>query len=104
MTSDVNRNTKNSNQLKVELRTLTPLWTGDAYRECNELKLTGIVGSLRWWFEALVRGMGYKACDSSGDNKCKLEIKNPDDILKIYEKICPACFLFGTTGWKSRSW
>jgi len=87
--------------IKVTFKTLTPLWTGDAWGKCDELKLSGIVGSLRWWFEALVRGMGYKACDSTGD-KCQAEIKNPDDVLNIHEKICPVCYLFGTTGWKSR--
>ncbi len=88
--------------LKVNLKTLTPLWTGDAWREGKELKLTGIIGSLRWWFEALVRGMGYKACDSTSENKCKVEVKNVNDFLDIQKKICPVCFLFGTTGWKSR--
>ncbi len=88
-------------QIKVTLKTLTPLWTGDAWGRCEELKLTGIIGSLRWWFEALVRGMGYKACDSTGD-RCQVEIKNPEDVLKIHKKICPVCYLFGTTGWKSR--
>ena len=90
-----------SKEIKVTFETLTPLWTGDAWRKCDQLKLTGILGSLRWWFEALVRGMGYKACDSTGD-KCQVEIKNPEDVLNIQEKICPVCYLFGTTGWKSR--
>lgn len=45
--------------------------------------------------------MGYKACDATGD-KCQVEIENPDDLLKIHGKICPVCYLFGTTGWKSR--
>ena len=93
-------------QIKVTFKTLTPLWTGDAWGECDELKLTGLIGSLRWWFEVLVRGMGYKACDSTGDNKCQSkrqsEIKSPEDVLDIYRKICPVCYLFGTTGWKSR--
>ncbi|SDN71628.1 CRISPR-associated protein, Cmr1 family [Desulfonauticus submarinus] len=87
--------------INVNFNTLTPLWTGDAWGKCDELKLTGIIGSLRWWFEALVRGMGYNACDSTRD-KCQVEVKNPEDVLKIHEKICPVCYLFGTTGWKSR--
>jgi CRISPR-associated protein Cmr1 len=88
--------------IRVTFQTLTPFWTGDAWRNGNELKLTGIFGSLRWWFEALVRGMGYNACDSTSENKCKVEVKNEKDVLKIHEKICPVCFLFGATGWKSR--
>ena len=67
--------------IKVTFNTLTPLWTGDAWGECRELKLTGIIGSLRWQFEALVRGMEYKACDSTSENKCKVEVKNVNDIL-----------------------
>ncbi len=89
-------------EIRVLLRTLTPIWTGDARGECKELKLTGLLGSLRWWFEALVRGMGYKACDPTSDNKCKLELRNPEEFSKIYERICPVCYLFGTTGWKAR--
>jgi len=89
-------------EIRVLLRTLTPIWTGDARGECKELKLTGLLGSLRWWFEALVRGVGYKACDPTSDNKCKLELRNPEEFSKIYERICPVCYLFGTTGWKGR--
>jgi|GEM_PF-1173963 len=92
-------------RLRISLNTLTPLWTGDADGNSEKIKLTGIIGSLRWWFEALVRGMGYYACDitsEKSDKKCKVEIKKPEDVLTIYEKICPVCFIFGTTGWKSR--
>ncbi len=52
-------------QIKVTLKTLTPFWTGNVDGKSNELKLTSIIGSLRWWFEALVRGMMYYACDST---------------------------------------
>ncbi len=89
-------------EITVNFQTLTPIWTGDAWGKSNKLKLTGIIGSLRWWFEALVRGMGYKACDSTSDNKCQIEIAKPEDVAEIYGKICPVCYLFGTTGWKGR--
>ncbi len=89
-------------EMKVTLRTLTPLWTGDAWGKSDKPKLTGIIGSLRWWFEALVRGMGYNACNSTPDNKCKIEIKNPEDVVKVHKQICPVCYLFGTTGWENR--
>ena len=88
--------------ITVTFNTLTPLWTGDAWGESDKLKLTGIIGSLRWWFEALVRGMGYKACDCTSEKKCKIEVSQPEDLARIHERICPACYLFGTTGWKSR--
>ena len=63
-----------------------PIWTGDAERKSRELRETGIIGSLRWWDEALIRGLGGSACDPT-NTKC--EGKNH----------CDACELFGCTGW-----
>ena len=70
----------------VEIKALTPIWTGDAERKSTELRETGIIGSLRWWYEALIRGLGGSACDPT-NTKC--EGKNH----------CDACELFGCTGW-----
>jgi len=89
-------------KLTIKLQTLTPLWTGAADRSCESLKLTGLLGSLRWWFEVLVRGMEYYACDSTSENKCKNEIKHPEDLYRFPNQVCPACFLFGATGWRKR--
>ena len=44
--------------LTIELKTLTPLWTGGVDKTCDRLHETGLIGSLRWWYEALVRGLG----------------------------------------------
>jgi len=77
-------------EIKVTFNTITPLWTGDAWGKCNELKLTRLIGSIRWWFEALVRGMEYKASDSTGD-KCEIEIKKScltSDEIGIFLKVC----------------
>lgn len=47
------------------------------------------MGSLRWWYETLVRGFdGRSACDPTKDGKC------PDKDGRL----CDACNLFGTTG------
>jgi CRISPR type III-B/RAMP module RAMP protein Cmr1 len=36
------------------------------------IKETGIIGSLRWWYDALVRGMGGYACDPTSDeDRCR---------------------------------
>jgi CRISPR-associated protein Csb2 len=43
---------------EYELKALTDIWTGDANREGNRLITTGLLGSIRWWFEVLVRGLG----------------------------------------------
>lgn len=70
----------------VTIQPLTPIWTGDAKRNCTTLRETGIIGSLRWWYEALIRGLGGTACDPT-NTKC--EGKNH----------CDACEFFGCTGW-----
>lgn len=75
-------------EFTVTIRTLTPIWTGDAERKTTTLRETGIIGSLRWWYEALIRGLGGTACDpTSKDTKCN------------GENHCNACELFGCTGW-----
>lgn len=75
--------------LTIQLRTLTPLWTGGVDQTCDRLHETGLIGSLRWWYEALVRGLGGYACDPTDDDRC------PDKKGKH----CAACELFGCTGW-----
>jgi len=73
-------------EFSVKIKPLTPIWTGDANRKCETLRETGIIGSLRWWYEALIRGLGGYACDPT-DSKC--DGKNH----------CDACELFGCNGW-----
>ena len=41
--------------LEIRLKTLTPLWTGGVSGQCDRVHETGIIGSLRWWYEAIVR-------------------------------------------------
>ena len=69
-----------------ELSAKTDLWTGDAKGEPNRLIATGLLGSIRWWFEVLVRGLDGHACDPTG-KQC--EGRNH----------CVVCELFGCTGW-----
>ena len=78
--------------MKVRIKTLTPIWTGDAERKNTELRETGIIGSLRWWYEALIRGLGGSACDPTSDNRCPDKDGNH----------CDACELFGCTGWSRK--
>ncbi len=79
----------------VTLQPLTPLWTGDADQRGNRIRETGILGSLRWWYEALVRGLGLYACDPSSGS-CVY-----DERRKLVS-ICRACQLFGCTGYSRR--
>ena len=99
--------------MKVKIRTLTPLWTGGVDGTMDRIHETGIIGSLRWWYEAIVRGLGGYACDPS-EHTC--ELSGPR--LRAYENarregkdwwtaldevgICDACKVFGTTGWRRR--
>jgi len=64
----------------------TSIWTGDANGKEERLITTGLLGSIRSWFEVVVRGLGGWACDPS-ETKCQ-------DI-----KHCAVCELFGCTGW-----
>jgi CRISPR-associated protein Cmr1 len=79
------------------LKALTPIWTGDAERKGERLILTGLLGSLRWWFEVLVRGLGGSAYDSTEEgNPCPdPKVKNATEPLHH----CVVCELFGCTGW-----
>ena len=100
--------------MEVKIKTLTPIWTGDVDRKCSKIRETGIIGSLRWWYEALVRGLGGYACDPTSDDirykRCELDqkkflraIKEGKSIQEaLDEQICPACQLFGCTGWSRR--
>lgn len=71
-------------------RAITPIWTGDTDRKGDRLIPSGLLGSVRWWFEVLVRGMGGSACDPTDpDSRC------PDK----QGHRCVVCEIFGCTGW-----
>ena len=89
----------------VNLRTLAPIWTGDVDRTSEQAKETSLMGSVRWWTEVLVRGLGGYACDPTGDDRCTFDevayhrTGEPEDGLR---DVCPTCRLFGCTGWSSK--
>lgn len=71
------------------LKARSSIWTADADRTGGRTVTTGLLGSLRWWFEVLVRGLGGSACDpAESDGRC------PDKN----DKHCVVCELFGCTG------
>ncbi|GIU92129.1 MAG: hypothetical protein KatS3mg011_1035 [Acidimicrobiia bacterium] len=76
---------------------LTDIWTGSVRLEERNGQLrerivperlitTGLLGSIRWWFEVLVRGLGSSACDPT-QTECQ------------DRGHCVVCELFGCTGW-----
>ncbi len=80
--------------MDVRIQTLTPLWTGGVQAgKVDRIHETGIMGSMRWWYEAIVRGLGGKACDPSQD-KCAF------DEDECHAGLCDVCQVFGATGWK----
>ncbi|MDQ7030180.1 MAG: type III-B CRISPR module RAMP protein Cmr1 [Ardenticatenia bacterium] len=78
--------------LTVTLCTRTPVYTGGVDGTMNRIHETGIIGSLRWWYEAIVRGLGGWACDPVSDGRC------PDRDGNY----CDVCAVFGATGWRRR--
>ncbi len=93
---------------EYEVQALTDIWTGSVrIKEVNgevkekpegdRLATTSLLGSIRWWFEVLVRGLGGLACDPSAENgRC------PDSRVKDSTKPghhCIVCELFGCTAW-----
>jgi CRISPR-associated protein Cmr1 len=84
-----------TNSLNITLETVTPIWTGGADRKADRLHATGIMGSLRWWYEALVRGVGGRVC--SADEPCRY-----DEDEELYQGLCDVCRIFGATGWARR--
>jgi len=86
--------------VKIKLGLLTPLWTGSV--ETGKMDRThevGIVGGLRWWYEAIVHGLGGAGHQPAGADHCEY---NPRLPAPPEEQLCPVCYLFGATGWRRR--
>ena len=81
--------------MNLQITPLTPLWTGNAERRGDQVLETGLLGSLRWWYEVLIRGLGYYACDP-GIRSCEYTEKEKSS------GICAVCQLFGCTGYARR--
>jgi CRISPR-associated protein Cmr1 len=82
--------------IEFTLKALTDIWTGDVNRQGNRLIATGLLGSIRWWFEVLVRGLGGRACDPTlSEIRCPAPSKTPSEPGHH----CVVCELFGCTGW-----
>ncbi len=97
------------NPLELQLKTLTPLWTG-GITTMDRIHESSIIGSLRWWYEAIVRGLGGDVCDTTGAG-CTLDSQKykdgkkaglQDAELLTHAGLCPVCQLFGATGWRRR--
>lgn len=97
-----------TNEMNVKIRTLTPLWTGGIDGTMDRLHETGILGSLRWWYEAIVRGLGGWACDPS-KHECNFDAEKYRQSRDAEERqrlrdagLCDVCQVFGATGRRRR--
>ena len=103
--------TQNSESLVFKLNTPTGIKTGGVEGNTTLLHETGIRGGIRWWYEALVRGLGGYACDPSKEkDRCQLDSKKFKETFQNYkniklaldEQICTVCQFFGCPGWAAK--
>lgn len=95
--------------MEIKIKTLTPLWTGGVEPgKVDRIHETGILGSLRWWYEVMVRGLGGYACDPS-QGRCAFDAKKYQESKAADERhrlrddgLCDVCQIFGATGWRRR--
>ncbi len=115
-------------ELKVKFETLTPLWTGNAWGQCMEIRPSSILGSLRFWFEVLcyfsgiinddyfdedgklIETLDYNKFRERLKEKIKDKLKNGEgyNIEELIDEtldelnISLPSRIFGCTGWKGR--
>lgn len=94
---------QSATQRVYTIKALTDIWTGDADGKGERLITTGLLGSIRWWFEVLVRGLGGSACDPSLEDR-KNYPRSSRCPAQVNERTkdghhCVVCELFGCTGW-----
>jgi len=111
-------------EISVLFETITPVYTGDAWQNCTELRPSSILGSLRFWFEVLCYFKGEigetyfdndgKPCENLNYKKFKekLEEKLKNSQSKSIEELEDEVLadmgislpsrIFGCTGWRGR--
>ncbi len=111
---------KDSKKIKVTVKTITPIWTGDAWGDNSDIRSSSLMGSLRFWFEVVCYFSGITTEEDYENGKLKAELKeklsnknlqnlfiengaNFEGIDKTLAemKITLPARVFGCTGWKS---
>lgn len=96
--------------MELAVTTLTPLWTGGVKTaKMDRISETGIIGSLRWWFELLVRGFGGMVNDPTMDERSSFDREKhekshaKDERSRLRDAgLCDVSQVFGATGWRRR--
>ncbi|WP_028949864.1 RAMP superfamily CRISPR-associated protein [Sulfurihydrogenibium subterraneum] len=110
-------------QVEITFKTITPLWTGDAWGDNKEIKPSSLIGSLRFWFEVICYFSGL--CEIKRDKNGVISFKEGRFEKEVNRKDFQDCLLregsdfqakikclleqeiplpsiiFGTTNWKS---
>ncbi len=116
-------------EITVTFRTITPLWTGDAWQNNGEIRPSSLIGSLRFWFafywKVVKNGTTEKLNENGIPKESLSELENPkanktfkailknkiiesinfdEAIDKTLEELglSVPSRIFGCTGWKSR--
>jgi len=81
-------------EIVLKIKAVSDIWTGGInIGENNDFRNSGIIGSIRWWYEITVRALGGYACSPLiEEGSC------PDSEGNR----CPVCELFGCTGWSRK--
>jgi len=79
--------------LTLRLKTLTPIWLGDIDRNSGVAKPSGLIGSLRFWYEGILRSHGRYVCNPLGKGD-----HDREEDRCAEDSPCYACKLFGATG------
>ena len=95
--------------MELVIKTSTPLWTGGVDTKVDRVHETGIVGGLRWWMEAFVRGLGGQVNDPTQNERSGFDRKKYDESSAVDERVrlrdaglCDVSQVFGATGWRRR--
>ena len=100
-------------EITVDFKTITPLWTGDAWGNNSEIKPSAIMGSLRNYFNDYCKekNIPLTKLDNNGKLDEKLDYEKFRQCL-IKNRYIKKCLhsqnislesqIFGCTGWKSR--
>ena len=88
--------------MQIDLEFTTPIFTANKLNNSKYVETSAILGGLRWWYEALIRGHGGFACEATNENGRCPQTKTPITPANVQEHLCPVCQLFGATGWRRR--
>jgi len=101
-----------STTVPIRLITQTPLWTGGPRAGyVDRLHETGLLGSLRWWFEVLVRSVGGTVHSPNGSSSAVLDLEKYNKLTTGQKKdpaklkecgLCDVSLIFGATNWKRK--